>query len=235
MRESYNQQDTEVSPSEMAVQTRPSRSTLKAIQVHPVMPSVIERLIVKNHYLHSMPAAPRLCFGVYLGGELLGALVFTSGPRHGYRLLAAAKPQQVSVLARVWLSDDLPPNSESRVVGYCLRWIRKHRMWKLLLSYADPAAHHLGTIYQAGGWMYLGRTQPGSAVIVSGKRLHSRTCSNRYGTSSLRRLGAVGISALRAKEPGKHKYVYLLDPQWKWRLRGKALPYPKTEATTDAS
>jgi hypothetical protein len=80
--------------------------------------------------------------------------------RHGFRVLAGAKPQQVAVLARLWLSDDLPNNAESRVIGVLLRLARRERQWKLLLSYADPEAGHAGTIYRATGWLYLGPGQP---------------------------------------------------------------------------
>jgi hypothetical protein len=40
----------------------------------------------------AMPAACWRCFGVYLGNDLLGVAVFTAGPRHGFRVLAGAKP-----------------------------------------------------------------------------------------------------------------------------------------------
>jgi hypothetical protein len=231
-RGSFNQQDAADTTAEMAVRVRPPRSTPRAIEVRPVMPSVIKSLVTDRHYLHSMPAAPRRCYGVYLRDVLAGAAVFTSGPRHGYRLLSACRPQEVSVLARLWLSDELPKNSESRVIGILMRLLRRDTDWKLILSYADPSAGHTGTIYQASGWAYLGMTQPGNAVIVSGERIHSRTCGSRFGSGSIRHLRATGVPAVREPEPGKHRYVYFLDRSWMWRLRGKALPYPKPDMRT---
>ncbi|MCL5283111.1 MAG: DNA methyltransferase [Armatimonadetes bacterium] len=243
-RGSFIQKDAEVTPSEMAVQLRPPpatnnggklRSIIKGIEVRPVLPSVIKPLITDRHYLYSMPAAPRRCFGVYLQDELVGAVVFTSGPRHGYRMLTASKPQDVSVLARLWLSDSLPKNSESRVIGIVLRRLRRETDWKLIISYADPMAGHSGTIYRASGWLYPRLTSPGmtgmarptSAVIVSGRRIHSRTCGDQYGSGSIRHLRATGVPAIREVEPGKHKYVFLLDPSWRWRLKATPNPYPK--------
>ncbi len=227
-RECCSEQHTEVTPSEATVQFRSSRPTPKALRVVPVSPGVVESLIVTEHYLHSMPAAARLCLGVYWNDVLVGAVVFTSGPRHGYRLLSACKPQDVAVLARLWLSDDLPKNSESRVIGYCLRWIRKHRPWKLILSYADPKVGHCGTIYQSTGWEYLGRTAPGSIIaLTDGKEIHSRTCGDRYGSGSIGHLRRTGIPVVRLPEPPKHRYVFILDKSWRWRLRAKPQPYPK--------
>jgi len=172
MRESSNEQDTPETTGETAVQGRPSRSILKRLHVERVAPSVVRPLMVADHYLHSMPAAPRRCYGVFLDGALLGGVVFTSGARHGHRLLAAAAPQAVATLARLWLSDDLPANSESRVLGIVLRDLRRTTSWKLLLSYADPAAGHVGTIYQATGWIYLGETAGETYVRLADGRLH---------------------------------------------------------------
>lgn len=223
-----SKQDAVETPTEMAVQARPPRSLLKALIVRPVMPSVVRGVIAHEHYLHAMPAAPRRCYGVYLGDELHGAVVFTSGPRQGYRLLAAARRQVVSELARLWLSDALPANSESRVLGIILRSVRQTTPWKLLLSYADPAAGHVGTIYQATGWRYLGETDADRSIrLPDGGVHHPRSVYQRYGSNNVGHLRATGIPAGRVPMPGKHRYAYVLDPAWHWRLRGPAQPYPR--------
>ncbi len=92
MRESSNEQDAPKTTGETSVQGRPSRSILKRLHVEPVLPSIVRPLMEEHHYPHSMPAAPRRCYGVFLDGELLGGVVFTSGARHGHRFLNAATP-----------------------------------------------------------------------------------------------------------------------------------------------
>ena len=42
-----------------------------------------------------------------------------------------------------WLSDWLPANSESKVLGVALGELRRHTSVKFLVSYADPAEGHL--------------------------------------------------------------------------------------------
>jgi hypothetical protein len=228
-RESFNQQDTPVTTGEMAVRGRPSRSIVKALRVQPVRASVVSELVRQQHYLHSMPAAPRACFAVYLDAELVGAMVFTSGPRLGFRLVGGGYPQQAATLARLWLSDVLPANSESRVIGVVLRHLRRHTPWKILLSYADPMAGHVGTIYQATGWLYLGQTAPSSYLDLGDGRLqHPRSVSNRLGSNSVRHLRNTGIRASRQAQPGKFRYVYCLDPHWRWRLTAPVQPYPRS-------
>lgn len=228
VRGSSNQQDTADTTAAMAVQARPPRSLLKSLVVRPVMPTVVHGMIEERHYLHSMPAAPRRCYGVYLGDALHGAVVFTSGPRQGYRLLAAATPQEVAELARLWLSDILPRNSESRVLGIVLRSLQRETAWKLVISYADPAAGHVGTIYQATGWVYLGETEPNSYVrLADGNVHHPRSVYTRFGSNNVGHLRATGVSAARVPVAGKHRYAYVLDPAWRWRLRGATHRYPR--------
>jgi hypothetical protein len=174
-----------------------------------------------------MPAGLRSCYGVYLGEELAGAVVFTSGARNAHRLLDAAGPNDVATLARLWLSDRLPKNSESRVIGVILRILRRETTWKLLLSYADPAAGHNGTIYQATGWRYLGMSEPNTYVLLpDGKLIHPRTASDLFGSNSVVHLRATNLPVTRAQVCSKHRYVYLLDPAWRWRLRAPEFPYP---------
>lgn len=228
MRGSSNEQDTAGTTAEMAVQGRPPRSIPKALIVRQVMPSIVRSVIEQEHYLHAMPAGSRACFGVYLDGSLVGAVVFTTGSRYGHRVLGGGKPDDVVTLARLWLSDGLPSNSESRVLGIVLRHLRRETSWKLVLSYADPAAGHVGTIYQASGWRYLGLSEPTSYVrLADGALHHPRTVSNRYGSNGIRHLQATGISARRELMAAKHRYAYLLDPAWTWRVHIAALPYPQ--------
>jgi hypothetical protein len=228
VRWSSNEEDARDASREAAVQVRPQRSILKALEVRPVPPSVVKEMIEGEHYLRSMPGGVRLCFGVYLDSDLVGAVVFTSGARQGHRLLGAARPQDVVTLSRLWLSDALPKNSESRILGVVLRELRRGAPWKLILSYADPAAGHVGTIYKASGWLYLGQTEPNTYIDLGDGRLHHpRSIYNRFGSNAVGHLRATGVAAIRERVGGKHRYAYVLDPAWRWRLRGAVRPYPR--------
>jgi hypothetical protein len=222
-----SKQDTLQASNGMADRTRPAGSTIKALEVNKVAPSVIHGLIEREHYLHSMPAAPRYCFGIYLGTDLHGAAVFTAGARLGHHVLAA-RPSDVVTLARLWLSDALPTNSESRALGYLIRWLKRQTPHKALLSYADPTVGHPGTIYQAVGWLYLGFTESDAVLDTGdGQVVHRRTASDRFGTASVAMLRRTGMpQAHWVHRPGKHRYLCLLDPSWGWRLRLKPQRYP---------
>ena len=222
------QQDSRATSQQMAVQLRPSRSnTVRSLRVEQVSARVVTNMITHKHYLRSMPTAACACFAVYIDTELHGAVVFASGARHSHRLIVAGQPQQVVTLARLWLSDDCPKNSESRVLGIVLRHLKREGRWKFILSYADPSAGHVGTIYQATGWLYLGQGASSSYLdLGDGQLVHPRSAYEQLGSNAVRHLRRTGIAAIRRNMPGKYRYVYLLEPTWRWRMTAESFPYP---------
>jgi hypothetical protein len=232
VRWSSNEQDTRDTTRDAAVQVRPRRSVAGAISpkhLHVRLISYREARepIEHYHYLHSMPSGVLACFGVYADGALVGAVVFANGNLNSHKLVSGSRPSDCATLARLWLDDCLGPNSESRVLGVVLRHIRRTTNLKFLLSYADPVAGHVGTIYQATNWLYLGATGASGYLDVGmGALRHPRTVSEVFGSNSVRHLRATGVPARRVYLPGKHRYVYFIDASWRWRLRLKAWRYP---------
>ncbi len=219
-RESFNEEDAADATAEATVQGRSSRSIPKSLVVTDVPAEVAQPLIEQFHYLHRMPAGVARCFGVYLNGDLCGAVVFSNGARQSHCLLAAGRPGDVVTLARLWLADALPKNSESRVLAIVLRLLRRTSPYKLVISYADPAAGHTGTIYRAAGWTALGQARSRAYLrLPDGRIQHPRSVGSAYGSSGVRQLRATGIAVEPVPVAGKHRYVSVLDPAWRWRLR----------------
>jgi hypothetical protein len=226
-RGSSNEEDARDPTREMAAQSRPPRS-IAALVVSPCTPAVVAPVMVEHHYLHAMPKAPIVCFTVRGGGVLVGGSVFTAGARLSHKILGAAAPGAVLTLARFWLADDLPKNAESRVLSYMLRWLQRHGHWRAVVSFADPAAGHVGTIYQATGWLFVGATAAESYIeLIDGALHHPRSVYTHYGTNRARHLSATGVPARRVATMPKLRYIYLLDPAWRWRLVKNAVPYPR--------
>jgi hypothetical protein len=187
-------------------------------------------MVVKHHYLHSMPGGTRLAFGVFLGPRLMGAATFGVGPKNAYRLVEGASPDDSLTLTRLWLSDDLPLNGESRVLGIALRCLRRHTSVKFLVTYADPAQGHLGIIYQATNWLYTGLSEAMPLYdLGDGRARHSRSLSHAYGTHSVQHFADHGVNVRLVPQQTKHRYVHFLDPAWRNRLRVPMPPYPKQE------
>lgn len=201
---------------------------LQLIRVQPVHSTVARDLLVENLYLHSIPGGTALTFGVFYGNRLLGALSLGVGPKNAHRLVDGATPDDCLTLTRLWLSDELPSNSESRVIGVVLRAIRRHTNIKFIVSYADPSQGHIGTIYQATGWAYIGTSQPAPLVdLGDGVARHTRSLSHAFGTHSLEHFRSHGVTASLVPQAAKHRYVCFLETSWKERLNVPVLPYPK--------
>ena len=129
-------------------------------------------LVVQHHYMHRRPPIS-VAFGLYVDNEPKGVVTFGVPGSHHMLLSACEKPQDVIELNRLWVADDMPPNTES----YFLSQALKKMPPKIVLSYADTAAGHVGYVYRAAnfyyaGWTDMERKTPRFDYITPGK--HSR-------------------------------------------------------------
>jgi len=144
----------------------------------------LNQMAVRYHYMHR-PVHPRAVpFGwrvVFDGhdtqpdGAPCGFIIFCS--IHFVRLTGVfgfpglPTKWQVLSLARLWLHDDLPRNSETVVISKAMRLVQ--RRWlevhpprfpdqpyhvRLVISYADTR-YHQGVIYKAANFQEAGRTK----------------------------------------------------------------------------
>lgn len=205
-------------------------SALHALQLMPISHIEARNLIVPNHYLHSLPGGTKLCLGIFLNTRLFGALTFGVGPYLGYKIVDNASPDDVVTLTRLWLSDELPRNSESKVLGIVLRSLKRGTSLKFVLAYSDPSVGHFGTIYQATNWLYTGLSSATPLYdIGDGILHHSRSLAHSLGSHSIRYLTSQGIDVKTVPQSAKHRYVYFLDQSWRSQLMVPVLPYPKKE------
>ena len=206
----------------------PALHSPRQIEVRTIAPAVARDVFERHHYLHSMPAGTRFCFGVFVGDRLLGAVSLGVGPLNAHRLVDGALPIDGLTLTRLWLDDALPLNSESHVLGVVVRALRRFTKVKFLVSYADPAAGHVGTVYQAAGWLYTGTSEDQPLMdLGDGVPRHLRTVASAFGTHSARYFRRLGLPVRFVPAVPKHRYVVLVDPSWRDRLRVPVLPYPK--------
>ena len=205
-------------------------SAVRALQVRPIPCIVAKAILEREHYLHRLAGGTKLAFGAFVGDRLLGAMTLGVGPFNAPSLVAGATSDDCLTLTRLWLSDDLPPNSESRCIGIVLRSLRRHTSVGFVLSYADPSEGHLGVIYQATNWLNIGLSQPMPLYdLGDGRRRHSRSVSHVYGTHSLTHLRGHGIPVKLICQEPKLRYLYFLRPSWRERLLVPVLSYPKKE------
>ena len=204
---------------------------LHDLRVSPISVIAAKSGVTRRHYLHSMPGGTQLCLGVFIGDCLMGVLTLGVGPTNIHRLVDGAESSDCLTLTRLWLSDDLPRRSESRVLGVVLRDLRRETSVKFVVSYADPSAGHVGTIYQASNWLYTGTSLAMPLLdIGDGVPRHSRSLAHAFGTHSRKYFASHGIKVRQIPQAAKHRYIYFLDRSWRDRLRVPIQQYPKKES-----
>lgn len=153
------------------------------IEIEPAKRDWLNAMATAHHYMHRPIHVRAVPFGwaVRFDGELYqpdgapsGFIVFASihytrlRGQFGYPGLPTK--WQVLSLARLWLHDNLPRNSETVVIAKALkqvqrRWLEVHppRNWgepyqiRKIISYSD-CRYHQGTIYRAANFTEIGRT-----------------------------------------------------------------------------
>lgn len=68
--------------------------------------------------------------------------------------------QCVLSLTRLVIEPDVPSNAASFLLSRSVKRIKRDGTWTVLLTYADEGRGHLGGIYRASNWDYVGRTGP---------------------------------------------------------------------------
>lgn len=189
------------------------------------------------HYSKSLPQGRLVKCGVWEDDQFVGAVIFARGasPHYGHRY--DLKKTEVCELARVALTNHTNPVTQ--IISRALKSLKVSSPGlRLVVSFADSGQGHLGTIYQAGNWTYLGVTSPKYEYLYHGRWVHDRTINGRPGWPGDNNrdvlpeiLSGITYTQLKASLPRrlaspKFRYAYPLDKKIRRLLEPKALPYP---------
>ncbi len=127
------------------------------MQLRRAQPSEVGELrawIRERHYLKSLPPG-HVCVLEFLeAGKRIGAMLISRPAARAY------DADKVLELARMYFVDSTTRCTESKALAMMRRYVR---VWlpgvKLLLTYSDERAGHLGTVYAADNWAPFGRTK----------------------------------------------------------------------------
>lgn len=161
--------------------------------------------IRKHHYARKCSNTAVYMFGLYTKtNQLVGAAQFIP-PTSTAAKTVSGDWKSVLCLSRFVVGNWLPNNTESLFLGACIRELKKQNKWRMLLTYADSAYGHSGTIYRATNWEYLGVTAPTVRYqTVSGAQVAKKSTRNRT-KAEMAELGAFRVPASI-----KHKYIFRL-------------------------
>lgn len=206
--------------------------TIPHLLVLEVDNAIVDNLLIKNHYSRRITTNRWRSFGIFHHQMLVGAMQIGYGirPQIKDKIIRGGDSETVKEFDRMYVDDTLPKNSESRIIGYLLRYLRKkYPGVKVLISYADGIRGNIGTIYQATNFDYIGRVRGEFYYIPSKDEwVHPVSMYHRHNTRNIETLRKIypDIQHIRGWH---YRYVYFLDPKWKERLLVPIQPYPKKE------
>lgn len=181
----------------------------KDIQLRRIHSRDAKRIIIENYHAETFPSGVKLCLGCFVGGRCLGTVVYSIGSRFIFTVIEDGKFGDVWELSRLWLSDELPKNSESRVLSVAMKMVRKHNP-KLIAAVTYTT---LGVgLYKGAGWLQVpGRFGDRQRYVVDGvEHFSSRAVANKYGTISKEELRKRGHVVVMKPAPYRTKWIYWL-------------------------
>ena len=180
------------------------------------------------HYAKSVPVNT---FGYSVFNkkdEWCGVILYGNGATNNIAVPFGLNQGHVIELVRMALNGK--QGSTSKCMAISLRLIKIHTPnTKLIVSYADSEKGHVGSIYQATNWYYIGYSTD-TNLVINGKREHRRTLGSRYGTSSIEKLKDKGLKVELIKTKPKWKYIYPIDKSLLNLCKSLSKPYPKKQA-----
>ena len=170
-----------------------------------------KEFVREHHYAHGSHNGPSPCYGLYEENELIGVLMFATPCSEAVRssLFGKEHKDAVTELHRLVILDGTPRNTESWFIARCLRLLLEDKpKIRGIISFADPTAGHVGTIYKASNFLIAGRS--GKAVFYrdqDGRLRHPRQCGVNISKAEAHRRGWTAETRL-----GKYRYIKIVGP-----------------------
>lgn len=179
------------------------------------------------HYAKCVPAVS-YGYNIYNdSNEWCGVICFGSGATPNLVKQFDLLQGEVYELERVALNGK--QEFTSKAVVMALKQLHKDNpLVKLVVSFADNRQHHIGTIYQATNWIYLGKVILSNCkeYLLNGKWIHPRTMTTFKNKKELK------ATLPRRSVSDKFKYVFVFDKRLRKKYQKMALPYPKDKDLT---
>jgi hypothetical protein len=197
----------------------------------------IKYACINFHYAKSIPVNVHGYSVFNDKNEWCGVILYGTGANNNIANTFKLKQGEVIELVRMALNGK--QESTSKALAISIKLIKKDvPLCKVIVSYADKDQEHVGTIYQATNWQYIGvsmENKTDSSWIVNGKRYHGRIISDwvkaKGGLKGLTRKEFIqkyyDANAVAYVTKGKLKYVYVIDKNINEIVQKLTKQYPK--------
>ena len=213
---------------------------INQMEVKLIQNDLAREMISTFHYSKTFPDSTLFAYGGYLNGKLIGVICYGMGcGKNQYTAIVPNIENGTYLeLTRLWVANDMPRNSESKLISTSLKMLPKK--YHLIISFADELQGHCGKIYQATNWYYLGVNSGGKMLINNkGIKKHPRLLGiyrmrhpeyNNLTNEELMKL--LGYEWCESGK--KHRYVYLRGTKKEKKaiyiyIYNRIQPYPKID------
>jgi len=183
----------------------------------------VARLLNAHHYIGSQCADPSFTFVWRRAGGLFGDC---GGPCATALFAPPASfawgRDAIELIRLVRDTSQTPPLTA--FMAECFRVLRSRKRYQFVVAYSDPAAGHHGGVYQAGNWLYIGRSS--RKVVYIHKESGKRSSQRSFDQSSYANGDWTKSTTCR-----KYTYIYPLTKKARVLWSTKTLPYPKPSTT----
>ncbi|MCK4823304.1 hypothetical protein KA005_46560, partial [bacterium] len=138
-------------------------------EVRNISQVVVEDLVQRYHYAKGGSNTGVFRHGLFHKGDSLNCLGIAWWIPPTKSCAEASYEgdwRKVLVLSRFVILPSVPKNAASFLLSKSIRLIQVSGNWECLLTYADTYMDHIGTIYKATNWKYLGKTKPQPVWII---------------------------------------------------------------------
>lgn len=213
-----------------------------------------QEIIKKYEWLENM-GTTEIAFGLVCSNVVVGAACFgrTGGTNSAAAVFGPKYTDKVMTLCRGACVHYAHEHSASHLISKSCKIMAARDVAYGFLSYADPEAGEIGTVYQACGWTYTGMTSPTekfktpSGKVKDARLVSAYTRDRRNGTLTYKRTRAEQKRLMLQQGyeffsgHAKHRYVgiYGRDQthtrELKKLLRYEPLDYPKRDRDQERS
>ncbi len=181
-------------------------------EVRPAPPSAAKRFVADHHYSKGSSHTCVYAHGLYARGTndpdaLLGAALWLPPTRRAAESVNRDDWRRVLALSRLAVHPDLPTNAASFLMGRSIRVIRAERRFSSLVTYADEFMGHLGAIYLATNWVFVGTSRPIPRWEDTAGRQVATLATRSRTSAEMAALGHRMVGRFR-----KRKFVMHFDP-----------------------
>jgi len=184
------------------------------------------------HYTKTLPVGKMVKVGVWECGKFIGVVLFAWGMNRNLGSPYGLRIGECCELVRVAMTTHR--NAVSRIIRVSLAFLKNQSPGlRMVVSFADPEQGHLGGIYQAGNWIYAGKSADSFEWVLNGKRLNKRAYTGQQFGGGARSVASVPSGAVKRKICGKHRYLMPLDSAMRKQIESLSRPYPKRVRSAD--